>query len=809
MPTLGQPGTQSSGIDPTQGDPTQSQPQDPMRGIDGDGSPFLPMGLPNPPDTSKDTTSESVMDEFGELAQFVNKRFTIFRMGKQREIEPEMRDNARACKGEYTQEQVALMAKNPTGSKVFINITAAEVAKAKTLMLQVLALEQGLPYDIEPSADPDINGLDTEMLKEILNRAKGMIPPEEHDAFMAANDFDGAIKRFKDEAERRCNKMAVVIQDDLEEMHFEESLVRSLDDLAELGTAVFMGPLAKPKKPVKWRKDAAGKWKTALKLASEDTTKGAVRPDVVCLDPFTVYPDPLCTDAKNLTECIVRGVITPYELSTYRKDPSYNADAIDEILHLGKGDWVAEIWEIDVEEGVNALNKPIERYIEKNYWGFLSGAVLKSNGITIPAGTENDFLLVNLIVVAGKTIRATVSNREPSVLPFHFIPYRMVRGRIWGKGVPKQIEDSQAIFNASERAKMDNAGLSVGPMGYFDLSLIGEGCDATKLHPLKMFPITSLEGLTQDPVKFFQPRSNVMEMNAIQDSVKWHMQKCTGIPDSAAGLPGSPAHNRTSEGLSMQQAQALSWIRGVVGNMDLYGFDPIISAIYDWEMQFNPDEDIKGDYNVVVNGVQGAMTREIRSQRINDFLNKFQSPELAYLVDWEKAGYEFEKATGVAGVGLILPYHDAVKRKMDMEQQASNIKTAPDRMSPVIPSQNAALEILQNTDSTSPLYGPAYENALNAFGMINSRFTAALDIANEIAARNAAQLITPQDQTALAADITPPTPPMPPPPGPGGPQGAPGSGAPQGLPIPGSQLSPSGAPIPPPAMPSLPMAGQA
>lgn len=791
MAALGQPGIQSSGIDPTQNGGAPSEPQ---------GSPFDPMDLPVlHPNRSTETTFESVIDpdKYGNLALYVKKRFDIFRAGKQREIEPEMIESARACKGEYSPSQLANLKKNPNGSKVFINITAAEVAKATTLMLAVLALEEGLPYDIEPSADPEIDGIDTTLLKELVEMAKKDMPPEQVQQLEAENDFEGAVKRYKDEAQRRCDKMGIEVQDNLDEMHFEESLVRMLPDLAELGTGIFYGPLSKPKKPVKWRKDAKGKWGTALKYAGlppdelpanateEERAQAAAagvayRPDMARLDPFTVYPDPLCTEAKTLTECIVRGVVTSYQLGELRKDKSYSKKAIEKVLEAGKGDWTPEVWEISVEDGVNPMNKPLERYILLDFWGFMSGTQLKENGIPIPKGTETEFLLVNLIVCNGRTLKATVSNRDPARMPFHFIPYRIQRGRIWGKGVPKQIEDGQAIFNASERAKMDNAGLSVGPMGWYDMSLISPTCDPTKLHPLKMFPVESVEGLSQPPVQFFQPRSNVPEMNAIQESVKWHIQKCTGIPDSAVGLSAGSGP-RTTDIKSMEQAQALAWIRGVIGNMDLYGFDPIISAIYDWNMQFNPDESIKGDFNVVVRGVQGAMSREVLGQRINDFMNKFQSPELAWMVDWEKAGYLIEKTGGVQGTGLVLPYEEALKRKMAMEQQSTNIKTAPDRMSPQIPPMNAALEILQNTPDTSPLYGPAYENALQAFGMMNASFAAAVNIHNEIAASQAAQMISPEDKAALAKDVVPP---MQAPPGAGDPAAAGPGELPAGMPPP-------------------------
>lgn len=727
-------------------------------------------------------------DQYGTLGQYVDERFTIFRSGKQT-IEQEWMDNLRAYKGEYTPEQIARMSKvSPTGSQVFINITRAEVGKAKTLILQVMALEEGFPFQLEPSADPEIDGIDTSMLRELLNEAANMIPEgPERDAFLAQNDLEGAVKRFKDEARKRCNGMELEVKDNLQDMKFDESFVRSLDHLTIYGTAIFMGPVSKSKRPTRWAKDANGKWSVALKDASEqDLPSKRFRPDVTLLDPFTVYIDPLCTRTEDMTEVIVRKVLTPYQLSELRKDPSYSAEAINSLLEDEKGNWVAETWETVVETDASLADKSYQRYMLLDYWGYLSGSLLKQNGVKIPEGTENQFLLVNLVVSGGQVLRAVVSNRNPAVMPFHVVPYEIVPGRIHGRGVPKQIEDSQQIFNATERAKIDNMAFSVGPMGYYDAGRIGADFDPAKLHPLKMYPVDSMDGLSQAPVQFFQPRSNVNEMNAMQEAVKWHLQKETSIPDFAMGIPGSPAHNRTAEGLSMQQSQAIAWVRTVIGNLDLFLVNPVIRALVDWNMQFNPDDSIKGDFDVVAKGVQGAMSREVMSLRLGNFLNIFQSPELKHLVDWEVAGDLLEKASGVKGMGLILPYMEAMKRKQAEEESSANAQAQSQRMQPVIPPQNAALEILSKTPETSPLFGPAYQAAVQANGLMNPAFAAGIDITNEVAAAQARNLISGQDNAALTEDVTPPMAPDPAQAGPGAPP----------------QPDPAAAPAP--AMPMMP-----
>lgn len=227
----------------------------------------------------------------------------------------------------------------------------------------------------------------------------------------------------------------------------------------------------------------------------------------------------------------------------------------------------------------------------------------------------------------------------------------------------------------------------------------------------------------------------------------------------------------------MQQAAAMAWVRVVIGNLDLFGFNPVLNAIYDYEMQFNPDETIKGDFVTVAKGVQGAMSREVLAARLNTFMNIFQSPQLKHLPDWEKAGYLLEKTAGLQGLGLILPYREAMRRKLEEEEAMAKIGAAPNRIQPVIPPPNAALEILSKVPETSPAYGPALEGAARANNMMTPALAAAINVINEISAANAVRLISGEDQQALSQDVQ--APPMPPLPHPdeqmpmGGPQMAP------------------------------------
>ena len=91
-----------------------------------------------------------------------------------------------------------------------------------------------------------------------------------------------------------------------------------------------------------------------------------------------------------------------------------------------------------------------------------------------------------------------------------------------------------------------------------------------------------------------------------------------GEPSGAAG--------RTASGLSMLMGSANITIKDQVKNFDDGITKPFISAMYHWNMKFNSDADIKGDYAVVARGTSSLIAKEIRAQSLINFAQITNNP---------------------------------------------------------------------------------------------------------------------------------------------------------------------------------------
>ena len=79
----------------------------------------------------------------------------------------------------------------------------------------------------------------------------------------------------------------------------------------------------------------------------------------------------------------------------------------------------------------------------------------------------------------------------------------------------------------------------------------------------------------------------------------------------------------------MLMSAANGSIRTVVKNVDDYLLGPLGRAFFHFNMQFDYDDEIKGDLEVKAEGTESLMANEVRSQRLMQFLGVVQNPVLA------------------------------------------------------------------------------------------------------------------------------------------------------------------------------------
>jgi hypothetical protein len=93
---------------------------------------------------------------------------------------------------------------------------------------------------------------------------------------------------------------------------------------------------------------------------------------------------------------------------------------------------------------------------------------------------------------------------------------------------------------------------------------------------------------------------------------------------------GQMANNETAQATSGRLATITVSIKDIVKNFDTFT-ERNIRSLYNWNMEFNPREDIKGDYTCKARGVSSLVMKEIRMQALAQLTSTMTDEEREYI----------------------------------------------------------------------------------------------------------------------------------------------------------------------------------
>ncbi len=617
------------------------------------------------------------------------------------------------------------------GSNVFMRLTRLMVSLAMAKLLPVVLPATGNPWNIEPSPVVDAEGIDPEEAEELAKKAAALM-------------------------EER-------IEDNFEEMHFYEQIPQALLDACLYGTMVWRGPLGSTAKKTKWAftqtMDEQGQSTVGYEKKVTSDTK---RPEHKHIPLWNVYPDP---GAKSINDCnsvIIRHTLTSSQLRDMAESGDFDADEIYSLLgDTPNGNFVAE----NHESQRFALNREhldslSNRYVVLERWGYLSGDDLRDAGVSIAHGDVKTQKMFQTWVSGHHVIK----NDEVSYFkkpPFIFCPYEIVPQSLLGRGVAEQCMDTQTATNSLVRGLIDSMAWAMGPQVEVDAAKIEQGSDGFVGKPRKVWVKRRLDTPDdgQPAVRFF----NVpFQGEQILGAIKYFQdmfQMQTGVSFSNGGFNTANSSGiRTDNMQTMQYRNAESFAQLVIKNLDTFFFTPVVTDQYNWEMEYNSDIKLKGDYQVVATGIRGAMAREVALQKKIELLQSFSgNPDLIKRINVSKWVASYMHDLDIEDEGLVYSdeeYQAIQQQEQQMAMQADQAKVNARRFKAETPVKDALVTLASRVPDTSPVFAPAYAEAFKALGATSPQLYVALSAVSEKFAHEFEQagIISPQQATALEQD---------------------------------------------------------
>ena len=409
-----------------------------------------------------------------------------------------------------------------------------------------------------------------------------------------------------------AKKMEKKIHDQLQESGATTHLRSMAFEMALLGTGVMKGAFAVDKEYPNWNED--GEYDPIVKTVPEC--------DHVSIWDF--YPDPEAKDMEEAEYVVQRHKMSRTQLRKLKSRPYFMDDGIQ--LAIDKGpDYTQKYWEMTMED--DDTQPTSERWEVLEFWGFVDTKLLEEHGVEIPSELKDlDEVNCNVWVCNDEVLRFVLNPFKPTRIPYYAVPYEHNPYSFFGVGIAENMDDTQTLMNGFMRMAIDNAAMSGNLIIEVDETNLVPGQDLS-VYPGKIF---RRQGGAPGQAIFGTKFPNVAQENMqLFDKARVLADESTGFPSFAHGQTGVQGVGRTASGISMLMSAANGSIRTVVKNVDDYLIRPLGKAFFAFNMQFDFDEDIRGDLEVQASGTESLMANEVRSQRLMQFLQVAQNPVLA------------------------------------------------------------------------------------------------------------------------------------------------------------------------------------
>lgn len=617
------------------------------------------------------------------ISAHIRKCWSDARMAKQITVENRMLQNMRARRGEYDPDKLAMI-REMGGSEIFANLTSVKCRAAASWLRDVMmATGNDRPWTLRPTPvpelQPDINDKIVGAVAKALTEATMQGQPVSDDQLLELTESvrDQALAAVASEAAIRCERMADKMEDQLIQGGFLKALDAFIDDVATFPTAVLKGPIVRKRKVLKWVRDDKGgytpKAEDDLKLEWERVS------------PFDIYPSPAATGIDD-GYLIEKHQLSREDLNALVDVDGYDNASIRTVLDdYGRGglrEWLTNDVAIASAEGKSTVHiaQNVDGLIDAlQFWGTVQGQMLIDWGMTaeeVPDATKEYHVEAWLI---GSYVIKAVLNYDPLCRkPYYKASYEDVPGNWWGNSVADLVRDSQQIVNASARSIVNNMGIASGPQVTVNVERLAAGEDITNLTPWRVWQVTNdPTGAAGSPVGFFQPDSRIAELMGVFEKFSQMADEYSGIPRYMGG-ENAGGVGRTASGLSMLMGNANKSIKQVVANIDIGVMDPMIERLYNHNMMFSDNPELKGDIQIVARGAASLIMKETAQLRRNEFLQATANPIDMQIVGVEgRAAILRENAKALdMDVDKIVPPLNVLRQKlaaaamMQQQQQA-------------------------------------------------------------------------------------------------------------------------------------------
>lgn len=519
-------------------------------------------------------------------------------------------------------------------SQIFINHTRVKTDAMAAKLIDMLFPTDDQNWGIKPTPVPELEHaakIAADRMIKALKAAAGL-PDDPAEAQIPAAEINETIEKSEDylaelaaqreEAQRRCDAMEMEIKDQLLESNYYAECRDVIDSGCKLGAGIIKGPVLDDGHRRRWVAEPGSDVHT---LDATDDGRPAMR----AVNPWMFYWDPDATNVKDCDGIFELHLLSPAQMRRLARQ-GFDVEAIRRLMSE-KGaakplpDFMAKI---DSITGADTKSARRDAYHLWEYSGPLEPeeyALLSATTSEEADEGEVDPLTdvhVHLWFCGEEILKIGPHPLESGECLYSVFSLVNDESSVVGYGMPDIARDIQRAINGIYRLIMEHASLIAGPQIVLDPTTIEAADGENVLRAFKLWYRTGEAGQGASPFEVHEIKSNLGELMAIIEMLERELDTVTGLPLLVQGEQGANVH-KTAEGMAMLMNSSNVVIRRIVRNFDDDVIVPVIQRMYDWNMAQSEKSHIKGDFEVVAKGSSVLLVREIQSQNLMMFAERF------------------------------------------------------------------------------------------------------------------------------------------------------------------------------------------
>ena len=551
----------------------------------------------------------------------------------------------------------------PHRSTVFIGMTRQKTNAAEARLADILLPTDDRNFGIQPTPSPELMGMSKDNKAAMDQQGQPIMGEDGQPARVR-----DVVKAVLEMATKKANAMQTEIDDQLVECNYNSELRKVIHDSAVLGTGVIKGPIVTNRTRKAWQPmtDNMGQTIHQIEIVQE------ISPASFRVDPRNVWPDPGCGEnvhnGKGLYE---REQVTAKQIRDLAKQPGFLKNQLRKVLEEGPKQ-SATLREMTDEDQRDMTRLTYEMW---TYWGEVDHDDLESAGVNVGEKDELRTISACVVMINNTVVKAFMNPLEGGDIPYDFFVWEKVAGTIWGYGIPYLMRSQQKVLNAAWRQMMDNAGVSSGPQIVIKPGAIQPADKQWQLSSRKIWYAT-------DDIDDVRKAFSTFEFNSHQAELAGIIKMATELADAETGVPTimqgeKGAAPDTVGGMQMLMNSANVVLRRLVKQFDDMITKPHIRRYYDYNMMYNEDEEIKGDFTIDARGSSALVVRDIQNQSFLNLLAAGANPVYGMYLDTQKL---FEKALQAQHIdpAEVFKPEEEIEQIKEMQKQAAAAGPPPD-----------------------------------------------------------------------------------------------------------------------------------